>query len=88
MSSVDIGNACINMLMKIVSAGLTWFTAIINATGLRSFWTSVVILVAFMSIVLVPMRSGQLLGGGAIGTFATTKINKKIRKSQSYNGEG
>lgn len=87
MSSVDIGNACIDMLMYITSACLTWFSAIINATGLRHFWTGVVILVALMSIVFVPMRSGQLLGGGAIGTFATTKINKKIRKSQSYNGD-
>lgn len=86
--STNISSACLNMLMHIVDAALTWWTAIINATGLRNFWTSVVILTLMMSIVFVPMRSGQLLGGGAIGTFASTKINKRIRRSQSYNSDG
>lgn len=83
----SLGFNCMIMLKNIVNACLAWFTLIINATGLRYFWTGVVILTALMSIVFVPMRSGQLLGGGAIGTFATTKINKRIRKSQSYNGD-
>lgn len=76
-----IGSKCIDMLVDIVNASLRWWDLIISATGLKSFWIAVVILVALFSIVLVPMRSGQLLGGGAIGTFARTKINNRRRRN-------
>ena len=85
MNSTQLGTACIDMLMSIVSSCLTWFSAIFKATGLRNFWIGVVILVALMSIVIVPMRSGQLLGGGAISTFARSKINNKNKRSNTHH---
>lgn len=78
-----LGLNCIIMLKNIINACLAWFTQIINATGLRFFWTGVVILAVLMSIVFVPMRSGQMLGGGAISTFATSRISNAKRNKRA-----
>lgn len=80
-------NFAVNLLIDVVNACINWWSAIIDAVDLVQLWIGVVVLVALFSIVLTPMRGGQLLGGGAIGTFTQTKINKKLRKSQSYHHE-
>lgn len=84
---MNLAGPCLSMLRDIVDFCLDVWMAILNATGLGYWWTASVILVVVFSIVFVPMRGGQLLGGGAIASFATTKINKRLRKSQSYHHE-
>lgn len=76
-------NAVIQMLKDIIDACLLWWKAIFSATEMRDLWLGVVIMVALFSIIFVPMRSGQLLGGGAISTFATNQVNKHRKKKSN-----
>lgn len=78
--------AIINMLYTIISTVMSWWNAIIAGTDMAPLWGGAVVIVMLFSIVLTPMRGGQLLGGGAIGTFAKSKIHNQ-RKSKPNTGD-
>lgn len=80
---MSLANSCLLLVDSIISFLLDVWMAILNATGLGFWWLASVILFIVFSVVFVPMRSGQLLGGGAIATFTTNKISSAKRNREA-----
>lgn len=68
----------------IFSALLGWYMDIYEILGMTSLWIGVVVLVIVFTVVLVPLRGGSGISGGAIGDFTVTSVNaSKARERQA-----
>lgn len=76
MLPVDIAKFAIQFCKVILSNCLQWFVMVYDALGLKSLWIGAVVLAAVFSIVIVPLRGGADLTGGALGSFLVNKTNR------------
>ena len=76
MSASQLGDWAIALMKRILTECLYWFSDVISATGLTPLWAGILVIVAVFSIILIPLRGGADLTGGAIGQFVKGRINR------------
>lgn len=82
MTAVQLGEWAIAFGKRILTEAIHWFEQILVATGLRGVWAGVMVFVAVFSILLIPLRGGADLTGGALGSFVKSRVNHSKPKSR------
>lgn len=77
--AIDVASFAISFGKRILTQLLFWFEDVLSAVGMTELWIGIVVFAAVFSIVIVPLRGGADLTGGALGSFMKNKVSRYNR---------
>lgn len=69
----------IDIVVQAVTAGFGMFKSLLDSVDAVGFWISAVLLVMVFSILILPLRGGQMVHVGGFAGFVSNKISGKRR---------
>ncbi len=76
-------NRVIDFCVILISSCFGVFDQILDATETRDLWIAAVAFVLFVSVVLLPFRSGHPVGSGGFVGFVSDRVSKARRSKRT-----
>lgn len=72
-------------IRTILKTCLGWFSSILSSLDMVPLWMGAVVFVIAFSVILLPLRGGSMLGGGAVSDFAGSRLSSSRRNSNKHS---
>lgn len=76
-------NRIIDFCVVLISSCFEIFDQLLEATETKDLWIAAVAFVLFVSVVLLPFRSGHPVGSGGLVGFVSDRVGKSRRSRRT-----